>query len=103
MDKTTMSVVSTSAANILLFLIIIMFILAGVRKKVNVYDAFIEGAKDGFATAVRIIPYLIAMLVAIGVFRASGAMDALIDGVRWTVEACGGNSDFVGALPTAIM
>ena len=103
MDKTTMSVVSTSAANIMLFLIIIMFILAGVRKKVNVYDAFIEGAKDGFATAVRIIPYLIAMLVAIGVFRASGAMDALIDSVRWTVEACGGNSDFVGALPTAIM
>ena len=97
MDETTMSVVSTSAAGI------IMFILAGVRKKVNVYDAFIEGAKDGFATAVRIIPYLIAMLVAIGVFRASGAMDALIDGVRWTVEACGGNSDFVGALPTAIM
>lgn len=103
MDKVTMGTVSTSAANILLFLIIIVFILAGVRKKVNVYDAFIEGAKDGFSTAVRIIPYLIAMLVAIGVFRASGAMDVLINGVRWIVEACGGNSDFVGALPTAIM
>lgn len=103
MDKETMGTVSTSVANILLFLIIIVFILAGVRKKVNVYDAFIEGAKEGFSTAVRIIPYLIAMLVAIGVFRASGAMDVLINGIRWIVEACGGNSDFVGALPTAIM
>ena len=103
MDKETMGTVSTSVANILLFLIIIVFILAGVRKKVNVYDAFIEGAKEGFSTAVRIIPYLIAMLVAIGVFRASGAMDVLINGIRWIVEACGCNSDFVGALPTAIM
>ena len=76
---------------------------AGVKKKVNVYDAFIEGAKDGFTTAVRIIPYLVAILVGIGVFRASGAMDMLIDGIRWGVEACGANSDFVGALPTALM
>lgn len=103
MDKDTMNTVSTSIANILLMVIIIGFILAGVRKRVNVYDAFIEGAKDGFSTAVRIIPYLVAILVAIGVFRASGAMDALVDGVRWTVEACGVNSDFVGALPTALM
>ena len=73
------------------------------RKRVNVYDAFIEGAKDGFTTAVRIIPYLVAILVAIGVFRASGAMDLLIGGIGWLVEACGGNSDFVGALPTALM
>ena len=72
-------------------------------KKVNVYDAFIEGAKDGFTTAVRIIPYLVAILVGIGVFRASGAMDMLIDGIRWGVEVCGANSDFVGALPTALM
>jgi spore maturation protein SpmB len=84
-------------------LIIIAFILAGMRKKVNVYEAFIEGAKEGFTTAVRIIPYLVAILVAIGVFRASGAMDMLINGIGWTVEACGGNSDFVGALPTALM
>ena len=90
-------------ANILLFTIIITFILAGVRKKVNVYDAFIEGAKDGFSTAVRIIPYLVAILVGIGVFRASGAMDMLIGGIKWVVEACGGNTDFVGALPTALM
>jgi len=103
LDKDQMNVVSTSIANILLFTIIISFILAGIRKKINVYDAFIEGAKDGFSTAVRIIPYLVAILVGIGVFRASGAMDMLIDGIKWTVEACGGNTDFVGALPTALM
>ena len=103
MDKEQMNVVSTSIANILLMTIIVGFIVAGMRKKVNVYDAFIEGAKDGFSTAVRIIPYLVAILVAIGVFRASGAMDMLIDGISWTVSACGLNSDFVGALPTALM
>ena len=103
MDKEQMNVVSTSVANIILFLIIISFIIAGVRKKVNVYDAFIEGAKDGFSTAVRIIPYLVAILVGIGVFRASGAMDLLIDGIKWLVQVCGGNTDFVGALPTALM
>ena len=103
LDKEQMNIVSTSVANILLFTIIITFILAGVRKKVNVYDAFIEGAKDGFSTAVRIIPYLVAVLVGIGVFRASGAMDMLIGGIKWVVEACGGNTDFVGALPTALM
>lgn len=103
LDKEQMNIVSTSVANILLFTIIITFILAGVRKRVNVYDAFIEGAKDGFSTAVRIIPYLVAILVGIGVFRASGAMDMLIGGIKWVVEACGGNTDFVGALPTALM
>lgn len=103
MSKDTMNVVSTSAANILLMTIIVLFILAGLRKKVNVYDAFIEGAKEGFATAVRIIPYLVAILVAIGVFRASGAMDMLVDGIGWCVSAAGGDSQFVGALPTALM
>ena len=103
LDSVLMNTVSTSAANIMLMLIIIAFILAGIRKKVNVYDAFIEGAKDGFTTAVRIIPYLVAILVGIGVFRASGAMDMLIDGIKYGVEACGGNTDFVGALPTALM
>ena len=103
LDSVLMNKVSTSTANILLMAIIIAFILAGIRKKVNVYDAFIEGAKDGFTTAVRIIPYLVAILVGIGVFRASGAMDMLIDGIKYSVEACGGNSDFVGALPTALM
>lgn len=103
MDKDSMNLVSTSVANIMLMTIIIGFIVAGMRKKVNVYDAFIEGAKDGFQTAVRIIPYLVAILVGIGVFRASGSMDMIVDGVRWTIEACGANSDFVGALPTALM
>lgn len=103
MDKAQMNIVSTSVANILLMLIIVMFILAGMRKKVNVYDAFIEGAKDGFNTAVRIIPYLVAILVGIGVFRASGAMNMLVDGIKWTVASLGGNTDFVGALPTALM
>ena len=103
LNKAQMNIVSTSVANILLMLIIVVFILAGMRKKLNVYDAFIEGAKEGFATAVRIIPYLVAILVGIGVFRASGAMDMLIDGIKWLVAALGGNTDFVGALPTALM
>ena len=103
LDGETMNLVSTTAANILLMLIIMAFILAGVFKRVNVYDAFIEGAKDGFSTAIRIIPYLVAILVGIGVFRASGAMDYLIDGLRWAIESTGMNSDFVGALPTALM
>ena len=103
MDKDQVNIVSTTVANMLLMLIIIGFIMSGIRHKVNVYDAFIEGAKDGFQTAIRIIPYLVAILVGIGVFRASGAMDMLIDGVKWTVAAVGGDTDFVGALPTAMM
>ena len=103
MDSLLMNKVSTTVANILLMTIIVGFIVAGMRKRVNVYDAFIEGAKDGFQTAVRIIPYLVAILVGIGVFRASGAMDMLIGGIEWGVEACGLNADFVGALPTALM
>ena len=94
---------STTFANVFLFVIIIGFIVAGIRKKVNVYDAFIEGAKEGFTTAVRIIPYLVAILVAIGVFRASGCMDYLTQGIASLVEMCGLDSDFVGALPTALM
>lgn len=103
LDKDQMNIVSTTVANILLMTIIVGFIIAGVRKKINVYDAFIEGAKEGFQTAVRIIPYLVAILVGIGVFRASGAMDMIIDGIKWTVGVLGGNTDFVGALPTALM
>ena len=103
LDKEQMSIVSTSVANIVLMTIIVAFILAGVRKRINVYDAFIEGAKEGFQTAVRIIPYLVAILVAIGVFRASGAMDMLVGGIKGLVAACGGNTAFVEALPTALM
>lgn len=103
LDKDEMNVWSTTIANVLLFGIIMTFIVAAMIRRVNVYDAFIEGAKDGFTTAVRIIPYLVAILVAIGVFRASGAMDFLIQGISSLVVACGGDADFVGALPTALM
>ncbi|MBQ5936476.1 MAG: hypothetical protein IJJ73_09940 [Bacteroidaceae bacterium] len=102
-DQETMNKWSTVVANVLLFSIIIAFIWAGVRKKINVYEAFVEGAKGGFETAVRIIPYLVAILVAIGVFRASGAMDFIVDGIGSFVEMLGGNADYVAALPTAIM
>lgn len=102
-DRDTMNLWSTTIANVILFLIIIGFIVAGVRKKVNVYEAFVEGAKGGFETAVRIIPYLVAILVAIGVFRASGAMEVIISGAEWIVRSLGLNADFVAALPTAIM
>ena len=103
LDSVTMNLVSVSIADIMLISIIVLFILAGMRKKVNCYDAFIEGAKEGFQTAVRIIPYLVAILIAVGLFRASGAMDALIDGVSWCIAAIGIDTDFVGALPTALM
>lgn len=103
LDEVMMERVGTTSANVLLFTIISLFVIAGVRKGVNVYDAFIEGAKTGFETAVRIIPYLVAILVAIGVFRASGAMDWLIGGVKWCVEATGFDAQWVGALPTALM
>ena len=103
MSKDTMNVVSTSVANILLMTIIVLFILAGLRKRVNVYDAFIEGAKEGFTTAIRIIPYLVAILVGVGVFRASGAMNLLVEGIEWCVASVGGDTEFVGALPTALM
>ena len=103
MDKDTMNVVSSSVASIILFCIIISFVLAGLRKKINVYDAFVDGAKDGFSTAVKIIPYLVAILVAIGVFRASGCMDMLMRGIALVVSLFGCDTDFVGALPVAIM
>ena len=86
LSRTQIDVYSTTIANVFLFIIIIGFIVAGIRKKVNVYDAFVEGAKEGFGTAVRIIPYLVAILVAIGVFRASGAMDYLIGGIEYLVN-----------------
>ena len=103
LDGDSMNKVSTTVANILLMSIITGFIVAGVRKKVNVYEAFIEGAKDGFTTAVRIIPYLVAILVAIGVFRASGAMDMLIGGISNGVAALGVDAQWVDAMPTALM
>lgn len=103
LDKSTMNIVSTSVANILLFVIIIGLIWSGARKKINVYDAFVEGAKEGFQTAVRIIPYLVAILVGIGVFRASGAMDWLVNAIKYVLDCIGLRSDWVAALPTALM
>ena len=103
LSQVRIEALSTSLAGVTLFSIIILFILSGVKAKINVYEAFIEGAKDGFGTAVRIIPYLIAILVAIAVFRASGGMDVIMDGIAWCAAALGADTDFVGALPTAIM
>ena len=102
-SKEAMGTYSTLAANIILFSIILVFILWGVRKRINVYDAFVEGAKEGFATAVRIIPYLVAFLVGIAVFRTSGAMDGVVNGIGWLVGLLGVDTSFVGALPTALM
>lgn len=103
LDQEQVSLYSTLFANTLLFTIICGFIVSGMRKKINVYDAFIEGAKEGFHTAITIIPYLIAILVGIGVFRASGAMDFIIEAVRMGVASIGLNTDFVEALPTMLM
>jgi len=94
---------SSFAANFILFSIIISFIVMALKKKVNVYDSFIEGAKEGFHVAIGIIPYLIAILVAIGMFQASGALTLLTDGIRWLVGLTGINTEFVDALPTAFM
>lgn len=94
---------SSFIANLILFGVIIGFILAGCRKKINLYESFIEGAKDGFKTAVMIIPYLVAILVAIGMFRASGAMDVIMGAVTSFVHWLGFNADWVEALPTALM
>lgn len=103
MPQNTMNTVTSVVSNLILMSIIVSFIGAGLFKKINVYDAFIEGAKEGFATAVRIIPYLVAILVAVGVFRASGAMDICVDGIRWTLQQFNIDTTFVDALPTAMM
>lgn len=103
LEKDQIQTISGVASNLIIFSIIIAFIGLALRKKVNVYDAFIEGAKDGFSTAIMIIPYLIAILVAIGVFRTSGAMEWLIAGISWMFQQMGINTDFIPALPTALM
>ncbi len=103
LEKEQIQTISSVSSNLFIFSIIISFILLAVRKKVNVYEAFIEGAKDGFKTAVMIIPYLISILVAIGVFRTSGAMEWFISGVSWGFQQIGINTDFIPALPTALM
>ncbi len=103
LDKEAITEVSKVASNFILFAVIVAFITMAVWRKVNVYEAFIEGAKDGFKTAVKIIPYIVAILVAIGVFRASGGMDWFVSGVSWVFEKMGVNTDFIAALPTALM
>ena len=103
MDQATMAKVTGLVGPLILLVIIVAFILGGFIRKINVYDAFIEGAKEGFQTAVRIIPYLVAILVAVGVFRASGAMDVVIRGISRLFEMMGLDTGFVGALPTAFM
>ena len=102
-SREEMGVYSTLVANIILFTIILLFILWGLWKKINVYDAFIEGAKEGFTTAIRIVPYLVAFLVGIAVFRTSGAMDIIVNGIGYIVGLSGADTEFVGALPTALM
>ena len=102
-SQATLTKWSTIISSIILLLVMVGFVIAGIVKKVNVYDAFIEGAKDGFKTAIGIVPYLIAILVAIGMFRASGAMDLLVNGLAWIFALMGINADFVAALPTALM
>jgi len=103
LEKAKIQAISSVASNLIIFSIIIAFILLAIRKRVNVYDAFIEGAKDGFGTAITIIPYLIAILVAIGVFRTSGALEWMISGISWAFQQMGFNTDFIPALPTALM
>lgn len=103
LDQDTITTISNLASNLIIFSIIIAFIAMGVLKKINVYESFIEGAKGGFKTAVKIIPYLVAILVAIAVFRASGVMDWFISGIAFLFEKMGINTDFTPALPTALM
>jgi spore maturation protein SpmB len=103
LDQEAITRVSGIASNVILFSVIISFILMGLFRKINVYEAFIDGAKDGFGTAIKIIPYLIAILVAIGVFRASGALDWMVSGFTWVFQQMGINTDFTPALPTALM
>ncbi|HSO88789.1 MAG TPA: nucleoside recognition domain-containing protein [Draconibacterium sp.] len=103
LDKDAVTQISNIASNVILFSVIISFITMGFLRKVNIYEAFIDGAKDGFQTAIKIIPYLIAILVAIGVFRESGAMGWLVSGFTWVFQQFGINTDFTPALPTAFM
>jgi len=103
LPKEDVAKVSSLVTNVVLFSIIIGFILLALRKRINIYETFIDGAVEGFKIAVKIIPYLVSMLVAIGVFRASGAMDALISGIRWILVGLSVNADFVPAIPTMLM
>lgn len=101
--KEEIEIISKVTGNLILMLIIVSFLLGAMRKRVNIFDAFIEGAKGGFETSVRIIPYLVGMLVAISAFRNSGAMDYVIDGLKYGFSLTGLNNEFTDALPVALM
>ena len=103
LDQAAMRAQSAFISNFILFSVIVFFISGTALKRINVYDEFIEGAKEGFKVAINIVPFLVAMLVAIGVFRASGALDMLLDGVRWLMAGLGWDLRFIEALPTALM
>jgi len=103
LEPTTIEKASSVVSGVILLGVITSFVIMASLKRINVYDAFVEGAKDGFSTAVKIIPFLIAILVSVGLFRASGALDFLVDGIRWLVAQTGANVAFVDALPTAFM
>ncbi len=103
LDREVLEARSAVAANVIIFGVIIAFMAGGIRRRIDLYDAFVEGAKDGFKVAVGIIPYLVAMLVAIGVFRASGALDLILDGLRAAIGAIGLDTRWVDGLPTAFM
>ncbi|MFN2369522.1 MAG: nucleoside recognition domain-containing protein [Candidatus Krumholzibacteriia bacterium] len=103
LDRETLEARSSVAANFAIFGVIIAFMAGGIRRRIDLYDAFIDGAKDGFKVAVGIIPYLVAMLVAIGVFRASGALDLVLDGLRAGVGALGADTRWIDGLPTALL
>lgn len=103
LNQQDLNTFSTFASNFIIFSLMISFLLLGFRKKINLYSTFVEGAKEGFQIAIKIIPYLIAILVAIGVFRASGAFDYILEGLRFIIAAAGLNTDFVDALPVALM
>ena len=103
MPQEQVNIFSSLIANIILFGIIVLFITKALRRKINIFDAFIDGAKEGFKTAVTIIPFLIAILVGIGVFRASGAMDFLMEGLRDLVALTGSDTRWVDGMPTALM
>jgi spore maturation protein SpmA len=103
LDQETMQLQSSVLSNFIIFSVIVSFVLLAARRRLPIYEVFVEGAKDGFKVAVSIIPYLVAMLVAIGIVRASGALDFLLDGVRWSVAQIGLDTRWVDGLPTALM
>ncbi|MNF76233.1 Spore maturation protein B [compost metagenome] len=103
LSATALTALSSLLGNLTLFALILSFLVMGALKKVPVYESFIEGAKEGFEVAKNLLPYLVAMLCAVGALRASGALDLLLDGIRWTVEGLGLDSRFVEALPTGLV